>query len=143
MPELSQMKLGSCMKGIKHAATNSQKQSHTRSVSRVATAAFLGLCGAAAFTGAYAQSTTTNIFGHAPAGETITVHSTTGIHRHVVVNAKGHYSLPTLPLGVYTVTLEKDGKTVDTRANISLSVGRGAEIDFACPNDQCAAAAGG
>jgi hypothetical protein len=40
-------------------------------------------------------------------------------------------------MGTYTVTLEKDGKVVDTRNKITLTVGKGAEVDFACANDKC------
>jgi hypothetical protein len=46
-------------------------------------------------------------------------------------------------MSVYTVSLLKDGKAVDTRANIPVTVGRGAEVDFACPDDRCAAASNG
>lgn len=102
----------------------------------------LGVCGAMAGVVAQAQGTTASIFGQAPAGATVTVSSVTGLHRHVTVDAKGRYKLA-LPVSVYTVMLEKDGKAVDTRSNIPLTVGRGMEIDFACPNDQCAAPEGG
>jgi hypothetical protein len=89
---------------------------------------------------ARAQSTTARIFGQAPAGETVVAHSSAGLHRDAKANTKGRYSISSLPAGDYTVTLEKDGKTVDTQSNVALIVGRGAEVDFACPNDQCAAA---
>lgn len=89
--------------------------------------------------GAQAQETGGEIFGWAPAGQTVTVQGvTSGTHRHTTVKDSGHYSLGRLPLGTYTVTLEKDGKTVETRSNITLKVGRGAEVDFACPEDHCA-----
>ncbi|RDD81839.1 carboxypeptidase regulatory-like domain-containing protein [Dyella tabacisoli] len=95
-----------------------------------------------ALTTAQAQGTTASIFGQAPAGATVTVHSTTGVRRHATVDAKGHYLIKPLSLSVYTVMLEKDGKTIETRSNIPLTVGGGAEVDFACPNDQCAAPEG-
>jgi len=104
-------------------------------------AAVLGFCGFAALAGAHAQGTTASIFGQAPAGSTINVSSSTGLHRRITVNATGRYKLA-LPVSVYVVTLEKEGKAVDTRSNIPLTVGRGMEIDFACPNDQCAATEG-
>ena len=88
---------------------------------------------------AIAQSTTATIFGRAPAGETVTVLSSTGLHRSETVSAKGHYKIGSLPAGNYTVTLEKDGQTVDSRANVALIASRGAEVDFACPSNQCAA----
>ncbi|HEX8777998.1 MAG TPA: carboxypeptidase-like regulatory domain-containing protein, partial [Rhodanobacter sp.] len=66
-----------------------------------------------------------------------------GLHRHVTVDASGRYSLRNLPMATYTVSLQKDGKIVDTRANIPVTVGRGAEVDFACPEDHCAVTTGG
>ncbi|MEW9572544.1 carboxypeptidase-like regulatory domain-containing protein [Rhodanobacter sp. Si-c] len=86
-----------------------------------------------------AQSTTAHIFGQAPAGETVLAQSSNGLHRHITVDANGRYSLRNLPMAVYTVLLQKDGKTVDTRTKIPLTAGGGAEVDFACPNDHCAA----
>ena len=97
--------------------------------------------GTTGFAGVHAQATVGRVFGWAPAGETITAHSTSGIRRHAKANAKGRYTIGALPMGVYVVTLEKDGKAVDTRSNIKLTVGGGAEVDFACANDQCAAPA--
>lgn len=88
---------------------------------------------------ATAQETGGKIFGWGPAGQTVTVKGvTSGMRRHATINDSGRYSIGRLPLGTYTVTLEKDGKAADTRSNINLAVGRGAEVDFACPNDQCA-----
>jgi hypothetical protein len=84
-----------------------------------------------------AQETGGAIFGWAPAGQTVTVKGSTGTHRHIEVKDSGRYSISRLPLGTYTVTLQKDGKDVDVRTNIGLSVGRGAEVDFACPGDHC------
>lgn len=98
--------------------------------------------GAAGSTAVHAQATVASVFGWAPSGETITVQSTSGVHRHTNANSKGRYKLGSLPLGTYTVTLEKDGKVVDTRSNIKLTVGGGAEVDFACPQDHCEEPAG-
>lgn len=103
----------------------------------------LAVYGTAGFSVAHAQATFGTIFGWAPAGETITVHSTSGVHRHSKANSKGRYSIGSLPMGTYTVTLEKDGNAVDTRSRIGLTVGRGAEVDFACAHDQCAEGSGG
>jgi len=89
---------------------------------------------------ALAQSTGGQIFGQGPAGATVNVHSNSGAHRHATIRDDGRYTIRSLPLGTYSVSLEKDGKDVDTRRNIPLSVGRGAEVDFACPQDQCAKA---
>lgn len=84
-----------------------------------------------------AQETGGTIFGWAPAGQTVTVKGSTGTHRHTEVKDSGRYSITRLPLGTYTVTLEKDGNAVDVRQNVGLNVGRGAEVDFACPGDHC------
>jgi len=110
-----------------------------RSFSPANTAIIIALAAVLPVSIAYAQSTTSTIFGQAPSGTTVTAHSTTGFQRHETVNKKGRYKLSSLPTGDYTVTLQKDGQTVDTRSNIPLVVGRGAEVDFACPNDHCAA----
>ena len=104
-------------------------------------AAALAACilGLSAITAAHAQSTTGSIFGFGPAGSTVTAASDTGAHRKTTINDKGRYSLRRLPLGKYTVTLERDGKVVDTRVHIPIAVDGSAEVDFFCPHDQCAA----
>ncbi|GLQ46516.1 hypothetical protein GCM10007862_15670 [Dyella lipolytica] len=86
-----------------------------------------------------AQGTTATIFGQAPFGEVVTVSSATGLHRHQTVNKTGKYKIGPLPQGDYTVTLESGGQAVKTQSGITLLVGQNAKIDFACPNDHCAA----
>jgi hypothetical protein len=130
------------MKSIQHVTSNAHVSRKSPSAWGLISAVVLGALGTAAFTTVRAQATSSHIFGQAPAGETITVHSDAGIHRHGEVDAKGHYSITSLPPGVYTVTLEKEGKTVNTQPNIPLNAGRGVEVDFACPNDQCASSGG-
>lgn len=103
----------------------------------LAFAATAGLYAATSLCSLHAQSTVGGIFGQGPAGATVTVHGMTGTRRHTTIRDDGRYSIRSLPLSVYTVSLEKNGKDVDTRKNIPVSVGRGAEVDFACPNDQC------
>ncbi|QWT21401.1 carboxypeptidase-like regulatory domain-containing protein [Bacillus sp. NP157] len=87
--------------------------------------------------GAGAQSTAGSIFGHGPAGASVTAVSSNGSQRHATINSSGRYSLTPLPMGTYTVKLEKDGKLVDTMKNVPIVVGRGREVDFACENDKC------
>lgn len=99
---------------------------------------FVSLLAAAASV-AGAQGTAGSIFGHGPAGGSVTATSTTGAQRHAEINGRGRYTLTPLPMGRYTVTLDKDGKTVDTRKDIPVLVGRGSQIDFACENDKCEA----
>jgi hypothetical protein len=88
---------------------------------------------------ATAQSTSAHIFGQGPAGAKVEAHSTTGTHRTTLIKDNGRYDLRSLPMGNYTVTLWKGDTVADTRSNIRLMVGRGAEIDFACAHDQCSA----
>lgn len=86
---------------------------------------------------AHAQGTTASMFGQGPAGGLVTAKSDTGAQRHATISESGRYRISPIPMGTYTVTLEKDGKVVDTRNKITLTVGKGAEVDFACANDKC------
>ncbi|TPG04301.1 TonB-dependent receptor [Rhodanobacter glycinis] len=97
--------------------------SHALSLAITAT---LGLYGSTAL----AQATTGSIFGQAQAGETVVIQSTSGINRQVVVDSTGHYTVSSLPLGSYTVTLQQNGQTVDSRPNVTLRVGTGTEVSF-------------
>ncbi|WP_345783628.1 TonB-dependent receptor [Fulvimonas sp. R45] len=47
------------------------------------------------------------------------------------MDSQGRYALNALPLGTYTVTLLRDGRTIDERSNVSLRVGAGTEVSFA------------
>lgn len=131
------------MRNIEHARRSLRVIRTARVASRLAVVAGMVAMGGMLPLSASAQGTTAHIFGQAPAGETVYAQSSTGLHRSVTVDAKGRYSLRNLPMSTYTVSLQKDGKTVDTRANIPVTVGRGAEVDFACPNDRCAEASDG
>ncbi len=83
----------------------------------------------------YAQSTTGRIFGQAPVatGETVQVTSASGLTRVVAVDSAGRYNIGSLPLGNYTVTLMRDGQTIDSRSNVTMVVGAGTEVSFANP----------
>ncbi|HUH56275.1 MAG TPA: carboxypeptidase-like regulatory domain-containing protein, partial [Rhodanobacter sp.] len=97
---------------------NSRKTSIARQLPRTALAMALGL----GLTGvAFGQATTGSIFGQVPAGngETVTVRSTSGVTRQVAVDPSGRYDIGSLPLGSYTVTLQRDGKDVDSRSNVT------------------------
>lgn len=82
---------------------------------------------------ALAQSTTGSLFGQAPAatGETVTAKSSSGVVRTVNVGADGRYALNGLPVGVYSVTLERDGQVVSTKNDVTVTVGTGREVSFA------------
>src|SRR5579859_8208752 len=94
--------------------------------STLAAALTMGLAGVA-----FAQSTTGTIFGQAEAGETVTVTGSTGISRSATVDASGRYRISNLPLGTYSVTLQKNGAAVDTRNNVAITVNAGTEVSFA------------
>ncbi len=92
----------------------------------LAAAMTMGLAGVA-----FAQSTTGTIFGQAEAGETVTVTSSTGISRSATVDTSGRYRISNLPLGTYSVVLQKDGATVDSRKDVAITVNAGTEVTFA------------
>ncbi len=96
------------------------------------------------FTGvAFGQATTGTIFGSAPAaaGQTVTVKGS-GVSRTVTVGQNGRYSVSNLPVGTYTVTLNKGGQTVNTHQNVNITVGAGTEVDFAQATTQLKRGAG-
>ena len=109
------------------------------SIRSLAMAAVIGVCGAAGSAAVYAQATAGNVFGNAPAGVTITAHiTTTGLQRQTQADSKGRYSIGPLPVGVYTVTLEENGRPVAKHVNVPVVVGRGIKVDFDCVQGQCA-----
>jgi len=84
---------------------------------------------------AIAQSTTATIYGQIEpgSGTEVVVDNGSGVHRAVPVDAKGRYVAAQLPIGTYTVTLRKDGQTVDSRDNVSLHIGGSANVSFSAP----------
>ncbi|WP_291190866.1 TonB-dependent receptor [Frateuria sp.] len=87
---------------------------------------------------AYGQATTGSIFGSAPvaAGETVMVQAANGSTREVAVGADGRYSISSLPVGRYTVSLRKDGQTLATQENVTVSPGGGTSVPFAAASAQ-------
>jgi hypothetical protein len=80
---------------------------------------------------AMAQSTTGSIFGQAPAaaGETVSATNASGLTREVAVDSSGRFQISNVPVGVYTVSLKKDGAVVDSR-KVSLAPGAGTTVTF-------------
>jgi hypothetical protein len=106
----------------------------------LALAVLIGIGGVTGPAAVNAQATAGSVFGYAPAGQTVLAKSVTnGLSRHVTVDAKGRYNIGALPVGTYTVTLEKDGAAVLQHNNVPITVGRGVKVDFPCAQDQCAA----
>lgn len=104
----------------------------------LALATLVGACGLAASTAALAQSTAGTIFGKAPAGDVVTAHNNNnGTQRNVHVGDDGRYALRSLPVGVYTVTLEENGQPVAKHLKVPVVVGRGIKVDFDCAQGDC------
>ncbi len=94
--------------------------------SALAAALMVGMVGTA-----FGQSTSGSIFGQAEAGETVTITSSTGLTRQLQTDASGRYHADNLPLGTYTVSLQKNGAVVDSRKDVQIKVGAGTEVSFA------------
>lgn len=109
-----------------------------RAARGLAVAGVVGACALAGISTASAQATAGKVFGKAPAGYSITVHSdATGIGRTVKVDAEGRYSAAQLQPGVYTVTLKQNGQPVARHLNVPVTVGRGIQVDFKCGEIRC------
>ena len=94
---------------------------------------FLMLVGGVAAWGQTAQivGTINDSSGARVPGATITVKNVnTGIARKVTSNAQGYYTVPLLPNGQYSITVEKQGFKQASRSGIVLSVGNNTAIDF-------------
>jgi hypothetical protein len=80
-----------------------------------------------------AQSTTGSIFGQVAAGtgDTVKVENAAGFSREAPVDARGRYTIAQLPLGTYTVSVRRNGTTVQSRDNVALRVGSGVDVSFA------------
>ncbi|KAB7770080.1 TonB-dependent receptor [Xanthomonas maliensis] len=113
--------------------------SHYRRVSLLAIA-LSGAIGVMTVGTAQAQSTTASIYGNVQAGPgtTVTVQSDTGLTRTTTVDANGRYAIGNLPVGSYTVTVQRDGQTVDTRKNVMLRVGAGSDVSFGAAGGEAA-----
>lgn len=91
--------------------------------SAVLGAALALLAGASAI--AVAQSNSTGILvGHGAVGETVVVQNPkTGFKRTVVVGKNGHYRVPSLPIGVYVVTVTHADGTTSVSEPASVRIG--------------------
>jgi hypothetical protein len=112
---------------------SSRKNVGTHALRRTSLAIGLGLC--LVGTGAIAQSNASGaIFGATTAAPGQTIHIVnkgSGLTRDVPVDSSGRYRASSLPTGTYTVSLQKDGKTVSTRDNVAVNIAGGADVSFA------------
>ena len=88
----------------------------SKTMRRASLSIALGMCIAST---AHAQSTTGNIQGSVPvsAGSNITVQvsNNSGFTRSATIDSQGRYTLNSLPVGRYTVTVSRDGQVIGTR----------------------------
>jgi hypothetical protein len=103
----------------------------------LALAGVIGTLAMASIPTVSAQTTMGSIFGKAPAGDTISVHSDTGAGRTVKVDATGRYKALGMPMGNYTVTLKQGGKAIAEHINVQVVASRGSEVDFKCGTIKC------
>ena len=100
-----------------------------KTIQRAALSAALSVCIAG---GAYAQSTTGGIYGTVPAASgttTVLVTNNSGFSRTVQVGADGRYTIGSLPIGNYKVTVQRDGQAIASR-DVSVIVGAGTDASF-------------
>src|SRR6266852_1295023 len=77
------------------------------------------------------EGRTTDSSGAAVTGAKVTaLNSSTGLSRSVVTSESGEYQISLLPVGEYTVTVERQGFKRDSR-KVSLVIGQTATLDFA------------
>ena len=113
-------------------------RSHSPRFSRgLLLAGVMGIFAMASIPTVSAQTTAGSIFGKAPAGDSINVHSDTGAGRTVKVDASGRYKALEMPMGNYTVTLIKNGVPIVKHINVPVVAARGTEVDFNCGANKC------
>ncbi|SEO36970.1 Carboxypeptidase regulatory-like domain-containing protein [Luteibacter sp. UNC138MFCol5.1] len=54
----------------------------------------------------------------------------TGVTRDITVDADGRYRATSLPVGRYSVSLERGGTVVETRDNVQVNIGGGVDVSF-------------
>lgn len=96
----------------------------SKGVKRTALSVALGMCFAG---GVQAQTNTAGaVFGHANAGDTVTINNpATGVTRTVTVGSDGNYRLAQLPVGRYQIS-RNGGETRE----VTVSVGTSSNVDF-------------
>ena len=65
-----------------------------------------------------------------PGATVIIRNQETGGERHLVSDASGVYAAPSIPIGVYTVSVTRDGFAPLTRTGVSLTIGQAIRIDL-------------
>jgi len=100
----------------------------------VALAFGLAAVGAWVAPDAYAQSSTTgSIYGKADVAggtEIVIENKSTGFKRTVRPDANGRYTIPSVPTGIYTVTLVRGGQVVAKQEAVEVLASQGSEVDL-------------
>ena len=102
---------------------------HGKTFRRAGLSVALGMCIAG---GVQAQSTTGSIQGSVPVTTgttTVQASNNSGFSRTVTVDANGRYNLSGLPVGNYTVTVNRDGQVIGSR-QVTVVVGSTADSSF-------------
>ncbi len=77
------------------------------------------------------NGTVTDAAGAVVPGTKITIRNQeTGGERHLVTDAAGVYAAPSIPVGIYTVSVAREGFAPQTRTGVSLTVGQATRIDL-------------
>ncbi len=82
--------------------------------------------------GASISGTITDPAGAALAGATVTLRNVeTGIQRNQASDNEGRYAVPSVPVGTYSLKVQKEGFATQERTGIVLTVGQSAKVDVA------------
>ena len=82
--------------------------------------------------GASISGTITDSAGAAIAGATVTLRNVeTGIQRNQASDNEGRYAVPSVPVGTYSLKVQKEGFATQERTGIVLTVGQSAKVDVA------------
>jgi len=107
----------------------------SRGVKQIAFGLALGV----GFTGAvHAQSNASgSIFGSiGDTGDTVVIENVdTGFVREIPVEDNSRYSATSLPVGMYKVTLQRNGETIATREGVSVRLSSGVDVSFGDTTD--------
>lgn len=83
----------------------------------------------------WAQSNSSGaIFGQAVTapGSTVVIENLdTGLSRTISIDANGRYRASSLPIGRYSVSLQKDGHTISRRDNVQVTIAGATDVSFA------------
>src|SRR5690606_23062463 len=115
-----------------HIVDRGEDMSSTRTMRKSILSIAMGLClSSLALAPAYAQSAMGAVAGRASAGDQITlVNTSTGATRTITVGGDGSYRLGQLPIGDYTMQLNRNGAAVGEPVTVSVPLGGTATLNF-------------